>query len=466
MSLHPLLSAAYRRRFVVILLLVAVMNFADRAVFSVLSPLIRAELHLSDTQIGLLQGLSFALLYGGLGIPIGRLAEHYSRVRIIAIATAVWSAATAFSGLAGNYLQMALARISVGMGEAGFTAPTSSLVADHFPRERRASGMSLIMLGLPLGSMLGAIVAGLIAQHWGWRMAFFAFGVPGVLIALLTWFGLTEPPRGLADGSRGATRQIPPLAAVLRHLFAVPTLRWVVVGGAICAIGIQGVSQFMTLFLVRNFNLPISTAGALFGVISGASLAVGLVTGAFGTDRASSRDVRWWVIAPAVALLVTPVMFILAFNNSIFPLAVGLLAAGCFGAMIHYGPTVGLIQNLTPVNMRSSAAAVFAMLYALIGSGIGPTLVGVISDRAGAVAFGKPSYVQLCRPGQVDAALAEACNSAARIGLARALSVTVLAFGIAAVFYWLAARTIVRDLGRDLASDHVRHTASTASRNA
>jgi MFS family permease len=207
-------------------------------------------------------------------------------------------------------------------------------------------------------------------------------------------------------------------------------------------------------------------AGALFGVISGASLAVGLVTGAFSTDRASRRDVRWWVIAPAIALLVTAVLFILAFNNSMFALAAVLLAAGCFGAMIHYGPTVGLIQNLTPVNMRSSAAAVFAMFYALIGSGIGPTLVGVISDRAGATAFGNPSYVQQCRPGHVDAALVEACGSAARFGLARALSVTVLAFGIAAVFYWLAARTITRDLARDLTRDHARHTTSTASRNA
>ncbi len=450
MSLHPLLGAAYRRRFVVILLLVAVMNFADRAVFSVLSPLIRAELHLTDTQIGLLQGLSFALLYGCLGIPIGRLAERHSRVRIIAVATAIWSAATAFSGMAGNFLQMALARISVGMGEAGFTAPTSSLVADHFTRARRASGMSLIMLGLPLGSMLGAIIAGQIAQHWGWRAAFFAFGVPGMLVALLTWFGLTEPPRGLADGGRSELRPVPALGAVLRHLFKVPTLRWIVIGGAICAIGIQGVSQFMTLFLVRSFNLPISTAGALFGVISGASLAVGLVTGAFGTDRASHSDVRWWVMAPAIALAITPLVFILAFNNPVFALAAVFLAAGCFGAMIHYGPTVGLIQNLTPVDMRSSAAAVFAMLYALVGSGVGPTLVGIISDRAGATAFGNPLYAQQCRPGHVDAALTQMCAAASRFGLARALSITVLSFGVAAIFYWLAARTIARDLGGDL----------------
>jgi hypothetical protein len=141
----------------------------------------------------------------------------------------------------------------------------------------------------------------------------------------------------------------------------------------------------------------------------------------------------------------------------VFALAALLLAAGCFGAMIHYGPTVGLIQNLTPVNMRSSAAAVFAMLYALIGSGIGPTLVGFISDRAGAAAFGNPLYAQQCRPGHVDAALVEACGSAARFGLARALSVTVLAFGLAAVFFWLAARTIKRDLAGNTASATSRH---------
>jgi MFS family permease len=133
--------------------------------------------------------------------------------------------------------------------------------------------------------------------------------------------------------------------------------------------------------------------------------------------------------------------------------------------MIHYGPTVGLIQNLTPVNMRSSAAAVFAMLYALIGSGIGPTLVGFISDRAGATAFGNPLYAQQCRPGHVEAALVAACGAAARIGLARALSITVLAFGIAAVFYWLAARTIARDLARDVRRDAAGNATSMISRN-
>ena len=247
MSTADLLGERYRRRFVAVLFLVCFFNLADRTIFSVLAPLIRVDLGLSDTQIGLLQGLSFALLYGGLGIPIGRLAERYSRIGIIAFATAFWSIATTMSGFASSFVQMLLTRVGVGMGEAGFTAPTSSLVADHFPRARRASAMSLIMLGLPIGAMAGAILAGIIAQHWGWRAGFFVFGVPGLLVALLVWRGLTDPPRGLADGGKAHTGPVPSLSAVFAHLWRVPALRWIVIGGAICSIGIQGVAQFMAL---------------------------------------------------------------------------------------------------------------------------------------------------------------------------------------------------------------------------
>jgi predicted MFS family arabinose efflux permease len=443
---HPLLSARYRVRFVGILFLVCFLNLADRTVFSVVTPMMRVELKLSDTQIGMLQGLAFALLYGGLGIPIGWLAERYSRVRIIAIATAFWSAATALSGMATSFGTMLLTRIGVGTGEAGFTAPTSSLVADHFPRERRASGMSLIMLGLPIGAMVGALLAGMIAQHWGWRAVFFCFGIPGLLVACATWFGLTEPPRGLADGA-GATRAAPPpMRATILHIWNTASLRWIVIGGSICSIGIQGVAQFMVLYFVRSFDMPIRSAAALFGVLSGLSLAVGLVLGAFGTDRASTRDPRWWVIAPALALVLTTACFVAGFRSGSINLAVVLIGLGCVGAMIHYGPTVGLIQNLTPVNMRSSTSAVFAMCYALAGTGIGPTFVGFFSDRIAATAFVQPGYLALCRPGTITPDMAQACASASRTGLIGALSLCVLAYAVAAVFYALASRTLRSDL--------------------
>lgn len=441
---HPLLTARYRARFVAILFLVCFFNLADRTVLSVLVPLIRVDLGLSDFQIGMLQGLAFALLYGGLGLPIGWLAERRSRVGIIALATAFWSVATALTGVAANFAQMLLARVGVGLGEAGFTAPTGSLVADHFPRGRRASGMSLIMLGLPIGAMVGALLAGVIAERWGWRAVFFSFGIPGALVALTTRVGLVEPPRGLVDGS---PQQAPaPMRATMQHLWTVPSLRWIIIGGSVCAIGIQGVAQFMVLYFVRSFHMAVSSAGALFGIVSGASLAVGLVVGAFGTDRASARDPRWWVIAPAVALLLTTLCFVVGFRSADLVTAVALIALGCLGAMIHYGPTIGLIQNLTPANMRSSATAVFAMTYALAGAGIGPTFVGFASDRLAAGALGQPGYLQLCHPGSVAPGLASACGNAARTGLIGALTLCVLAYAVAAVFYVLASRTLRGDL--------------------
>ena len=449
MSQHPLLTSRYRVRFVGILFLVCFLNLADRTVFSVVAPLMRVDLGLSDTQIGLLQGLAFALLYGGLGIPVGWLAERYSRVTIIAVATAFWSAATAMSGLATSFTQMLLTRIGVGMGEAGFTAPTASLVADHFPRARRASGMSLIMLGLPIGSMVGALLAGAIASEWGWRAVFFAFGIPGVAVALLTRFALREPPRGLVDGAANALRAPPPpLRTIASHVWNAPSLRYIVIGGSICSIGIQGVAQFMVLYFVRAFHLPIPQAAALFGIVSGASLALGLVLGAFGTDRASARDARWWVLAPAIALLITTASFVIGFQSSSLVVAVALIALGCLGAMIHYGPTVGLIQNLTPVNMRSSTSAVFAMCYALAGAGIGPTFVGYASDHIATRALGRDDYLAVCRPGATALELAAACADAARSGLIGALTLCVLAYAVAALFYALASRTLRDDLKR------------------
>ena len=450
MSGHALLGGAYRRRFLVLLFFVCLFNLADRAVFSVMAPLMRAELHLTDGQIGILQGLSFALLYGGLGLPVGWLADRYSRIRIIAIATAIWSAATTASGLATNYAQMLLTRVCVGMGEAGFTAPTSSLVADHFPPQRRASAMGVIMLGLPVGTVIGAVGGGYVGQQFGWRAAFFALGLPGLAIALLAMWLLREPPRGLADGPTAASaqaqakRDLPSLGAVFRHLFASPTLRNVLIGGSICAVGIQGVAQFMPLFFVRTFSMPIREAATLFGLVSGGSLAIGLLAGGFGTDRAARHDPRWPALGPAIALLVTPVLFIIGFGQSTVTPTVVLLVGGCIGAMIHYGPTIGIIQNRTPVDMRSTAAAIFAMCYALAGTGIGPTFVGFASDHLAALAF-DGDYARLCAPGRTAAEFTTACAAASRTGLARALMLCVLAYGWGAVHYFLAARALGRE---------------------
>lgn len=444
---QSLLSAAYRGRFLAVMLTVALFNFADRAVFSVVSPALRHDLGFTDGQIGLLQGFSFALLYGGLGLPVGRLAERYSRVRIIAAATAIWSAATVCCGAAGGFAQMMLARISVGMGEAGFASPTASLVADHFPPRRRASAMSVIMLGLPAGTLLGAIGGGQIAQAYGWRMAFLVLGLPGLAVAALAFYMLREPPRGLADGGLRPSRVVPPLAAVLRHVSSVRAIRHVMIGGALCTLGVQGVAQFMPMLLTRAFHLPLGQAALMFGVVSASSLSVGLLLGALGTDRASLRDERWPAWGPAVALLLAPLCYLAAFTQVTVPAMVTLLLGGGVLAMVYYGPSVGLLQNLTPQPMRASTAAVFGMATALVGNGIGPTLVGFASDRFAAQLFAGGDYAVLCRPGAaLDQAVAEACAAASLGGLRRAMMISVLSFGWAAVHYFWASRSLREDL--------------------
>src|SRR4051812_10499518 len=194
-----LLSSGYRSVFIAVMLTVCLFNFVDRAVFAVLGQTIKRELGLSDAQYGLLAGPSFAFLYALAGLPIARLAERFSRVRIIVIATAAWSVMTALCGAALGSLSLMAARFGVGIGEAGFIAPMNSLVSDLFPRLRRASSVSLIMLGSPAGILVGALVGGWVAREWGWRMAFLAMGLPGVIVALLVLLALREPERGLVD---------------------------------------------------------------------------------------------------------------------------------------------------------------------------------------------------------------------------------------------------------------------------
>ncbi len=443
-----LLAPSYKRRFLFILFLVCLFNLGDRAVFSVVAPAMRAELGLTDFQIGILQGFCFALLYGGLGIPIGRLAERRSRVGIIAAATAVWSLATILSGVALNFLHMMVARVAVGMGEAGFSAPAASLVADQFEPRRRASAWSVIWLGLPMGTLLGAIGGGQVAQHYGWRMAFLALGAPGLLVALLVWCLLREPRRGLVEGGAAPSAEVPAFRAVVRHILSMPTLRHVMLGGAICTIGVQGVAQFMPLFFTRLFHLPIGAAAGLFGAVSGVSLSVGLLLGALGTDRLSHTDERWPAWGPALALLVAPLCYVLGFSQHSIGATAALLVGGGVLAMVYYGPSVGVLQNLTPPSMRASTTAVFAMLTALVGTGIGPTAVGFLSDRLAGASFAGGRYAELCGPGRPapDSAVLRACGEAATLGLREAMMLSVLSFGWAAVHFYLASRSLRADL--------------------
>jgi predicted MFS family arabinose efflux permease len=368
---------------------------------------------------------------------------------MIAVVTAVWSVMTAFCGLAHNFWHLLFARMGVGLGEAGFMPAAGSLVADHFPAKRRASRMSLIMLGTPIGTFLGATIAGVATAEWGWRSAFYVLGLPGLLVATFVWFVLREPARGLADEAPRPKAQPPKFSAVLGHLFSRPALGFVIIGGGLAGFGMTSVSNWLAVFLARVHHLPPREAGALFGTISGLSIGIGLLIGAFTSDWLAQRDKRWSAWIAALGLIIAPFVYYFALRIAgRLPAAVMLTTSAAF-LLLFYGPTLGMIQNLLEPRMRATGVALFSTLYSIFG-GLGPFFVGFLSDRFARAAFTGGSFDQACPkgvpPAGASAELAAACANASAIGIQEALTVGVCVFFIAAFMYLMAARTLRRDL--------------------
>ena len=446
----PLLAPSYRRLLVVSMLVICTFNFADRAVFSVLVQPIKADLKLTDFQIGILQGLSFAILYALLGLPIGRLAEYYNRVRIVAIATAIWSVMTVATGISQNFIQLMFSRVGVGMGEAGFVAPTSSLVADHFPANRRASIMALVMLGTPVGIFMGSLVAGWVADQWHWRVAFWALGIPGVVSAFLLTVVLREPPRGLADGIPPTQDPPPDFMTFLRVVISKRSMLCMILAGGTAGFGMNAIGQFLAVYLARVLEMSIREAGAFYGTISGLSLGLGLLVGSFGTDWLAKYDRRWPAWGSAIGLVLAPLIYYLAFGTRDRLLASILLTTAGSLLLFYYAPTIAMIQNMLEPRMRASGVALFTMLFTIFGAGMGPTFVGFMSDHFAKTAFTGGVFFELCPGGLAPdgalPALASACDAASAQGLQQALYLAVSVLFVSALIYYLGSRSMLRDL--------------------
>ena len=443
-----LLSRRYKVWLVFVLFLVSVFNYADRAILSVLAQPIKEDLKLTDTDLGMLQGLAFAILYSMLGVPLGWLAERVSRKGVIAVCIAVWSFMTAACGFAGSFLTLLLGRIGVGIGEAGFQPPTSSLVSDHFRADRRGSVLALIALGSPFGFLVGQWAGGWIASEWSWRAAFFALGVPGLLTALLVWFTLREPPRGLAEGHI-PTDAAPPLRAVLKYLWAKRTFRHLLVAWSITGFAFNAVAQFVLPFYLRSFGLPLAVAGAAFGLVAVTSNTAGMLLGGFGFDRLSRRDSRWLLWGPAVALLLAAPLYFGAFISAQVWVSMGFIWFANLSLASYFAPTQATFQNLVGPRMRASTTAVVFLALGLVGTGLGPTLLGVASDFFAGRSFGAGDFIASCPGGRAAAdALDRACRAASTQGLRHALIAVLIFFVWGAVHYVLAARTLRQELYR------------------
>jgi predicted MFS family arabinose efflux permease len=337
----------------------------------------------------------------------------------------------------------------VGLGEAGFIPPTGSLAADLFPAKRRASAMSIIMLGTPVGQFLGALIAGVATAQWGWRSAFYVLGLPGLLSAAFVWFVLREPARGLADDAPKSLAPPPKFTVVLGHLFSRPALGFVIVGGGLAGFGMTSVSAWLAPFLARVHHLPPREAGALFGTISGLSIGIGLLLGSFTSDWLAQRDKRWSAWIAALGLIVAPFVYYFALRiEGRFAAAVMLTVSAAF-LLLFYGPTLGMVQNLLEPRMRATGVAMFSTLYTIFG-GLGPFFVGSMSDRFAHAAFVGASFDQACPKGVplpgASAEVAAACANASALGIKQALTVGVCVFFVAATMYLMAARTLRKDL--------------------
>ncbi|RSY82023.1 MFS transporter [Sphingomonas koreensis] len=371
------------RRYVVlaVLLVVYCLNYMDRQILGILALPIKEELKLTDTQLGLMGGLAFAIFYSVLGIPIARLADRYHRVSIVSTALGLWSLCTALCGFANNFAQFFVARLCVGIGEAGGVAPTYSILSDYFPPHQRARVMAVLTLGLPLGSGLGLLIGGLLAAQYGWRSAFFVLGFGGLLVVPLTLLLVKEPPRGGAPTSAtqpAAARQS--FADVVR-LMGVKRSFWLFsLGAATASMLSYGLQFWLPAFVHRSLDLSFADTALYLAIATIVGGVAGTLLGGWLSDRLGARHKAAYGWVPAVAFA-SAMPFLLAAMTIGSSWGILMLLTVPLGmGLVWTGPTIGAIQNLAPPTMRATASALFLCIVNFIGLGLGTVLFGLLSD--------------------------------------------------------------------------------------
>ncbi len=360
-----------------LLTLVYVVNLMDRQLFATLQESIKADLALSDTQLGLLGGAMFAVFFAIAGLPIAYLADRWSRVKVIALSCTAWSLFTAACGMASSFWQMALFRIGVASGEAGGIAPSYSVLSDHFPPERRGFASGVFSAGAPIGLMLGAALGAAVAAAGGWRMAFIALGLPGVLIAL----ALVVFVRDRKPGDPGVHRapETPAPMEALRLVWTTPSLKRIALAAAATSFAGYGLLQWMASFLMRTQAMTYEQIAMAFApvLLLGAA---GSFAGGFLADRFASKRASLYGVIPAVALTIAGPLFAAAFLMPTGGLTIAMIALPYTLNFFWIAPSLAAAQNLAPPQTRATVVAVMAFLNNIIGLSLGPLAVGVLSD--------------------------------------------------------------------------------------
>ncbi len=380
----------YRWMALGLLFCVYVFNFLDRQIFAILQEAIKTDLHLSDTAIGFLGGFAFAIFYTTLGIPIARLADRHSRSRIIAISLALWSLMTALCGAARGFVTLALARIGVGIGEAGCSPPAHSLIADYFGPRERSTALAIYSLGIPVGAALGNLIGGYVNVSLGWREAFYVVGLPGILFAIIVTIFLKEPARGLIEARTESKVSLPPLGEVARVLWQQRTFRHLCAAFALTSFVLYGTLQWVPTYFIRTYSLDTAKVGAVIALSSGLFGGLSTLVGGLIGDRLAKYDVRWLCWMSAIGLVINaPLMTLMLFQPAFSSAAYFLYAAMLFNSF-HLGPVFGLVQTLAPMRMRALAASILLFVTNIVGMGMGPLFIGFASDSLDASGVADP----------------------------------------------------------------------------
>jgi predicted MFS family arabinose efflux permease len=415
------ISSGYRNYVLAVLCIVYIFNFIDRQVLSVFIDPIKAEFEVSDTAMGLLVGFAFALFYTFAGIPIARWADRGVRRSIIALGLAVWSGMTVASGLASSFVQLALARVGVGIGEAAGTPPAHSLLSDYFPPERRATALGIYAAGVYLGSAIAYLGGGYLAANFDWRVAFYALGAPGLVFALVVRFTVREPPRGFSERGVASIARTT-FGETLKHLLGSRAWVYLMLAASLLSILGYGVLMWGYPFFGRVHGMAPFDIGVRMALVVGVGGSLGTYGGGMLLDRLGSRDAGAYLRVPALLTLVAipfGIAFLLAPKSEtsfllFFPF---YLLANVYVPALH-----AVNQNLAKLRMRATAAAIMLFIINIIGAGAGPFLVGVLND------FFAPHYG----------------DEAIRYSL-----VTVAAVGpVGALLLYLSSRHLVEDLRR------------------
>ncbi len=446
-------AGGYRSWFLLVLLLIYASSFIDRIIIAVVGPAMKLDMNLSDLQLGLLNGLAFSIFYSLLGLPIARLAERFNRIALIALSISAWSVMTALCGTAGAYWQLLIYRLGVGIGEAGSTPTAHSLISDQFGPRRRASALAIYALGPPLGVLAGALGGGWMVQHLGWRPVFYVAGLPGLVFGLLAWTTLREPQRGGAEeGGAQLGASVPSLRDVLTVLFRSRAFVQMLLGTVIGAFAQYGINLFIPVYLTRVFGLSYAQAGLIFGLVIGVGGILGNTLGGVLADKAGTRNRRWYAWVPALGTAIGFPLVATAFTQGQWPVAVGLIFIATVTLSMWNGPTFAVVHGIVEPRMRATASACVFLLMNLVGQGLGPAAVGLLSDRFAARLFTQGQFALACAAGgahgpaaPLQGRFAAACHEASAYGIRYAMLAVSVVLVWSSVHYFLASRHLSRN---------------------